>query len=399
MNLDNNESLKRLLLNMKYDSKKTLSENLDRIILNEDKTNKSYLLAVLTNGPGDTSKQLKGQEIPVGSEISKNGDFVDVKSGSINYRFDCKSKIFTSTNIGVTKIFDIYNNTTWVSSSGKVKAGSEMEDVLLTEYCPSKPFDSSTHWVKDQATWQALKNGLQWMLDQGYLCPGGKPCGQKIATDSSDNWIVIDQVYFHKRKEYGAFAGAKCGVKAKLASGGQLSGAVKDKNDSWHIDLFNTFLIDENDGNVKLDIPKYVTKYVRCTEGSKKDEKVVDKTKSDVKTTQTPKKTTVQSGWNETCQGTYSMGCKTPEVGRVQQCLKDQGLYPYTVDDKFGKRTRTAVYNKLGKSSFTDADIETICKTTSGGGGEPQDDFDLDMGRRTGEEQEIDDKTWTGDVY
>lgn len=388
MNLDNNESLKRLLLNMKYDSKKTLSENLEKVIISEGTTNKVYTLKIRTN-PSSMARQ--SFNIPAGLQITKRKKNIEIgtKNTEHFYSYGCDTGDFSY--IGSLS-----------GSGGATYENEDLGNLLENDYCKEPViFDSSTHWVKDQATWDALKNGLQWMLDQGFLCPGGKgnPCGQKIATDASDNWIVIDQVYFHKRKEYGAFAGAKCGVKAKLASGGQLSGAVKDKNDSWHIDLFNTFLIDENDGNVKLDIPKYVTKYVRCTEGNKKDEKVVDKTKSEVKTT-TPKKiTTPNTGWNETCQGTYSMSCKTPEVGRVQQCLKDQGLYPYKVDDKFGKLTRNAVYNKLGKSSFTDADIETICKTTSGGGGEPQDDFDLDMGRRTGEEQEIDDKTWTGDVY
>ena len=103
----------------------------------------------------------------------------------------------------------------------------------------------------------------------------------------------------------------------------------------------------------------------------------------------------VSSSWNTTCKGTYSMGCNTPEVGQAQQCLKDANLYPYRVDNKFGKLTRNAVNAKIGKSSFTDADLQTICKAKEGSGGN---DFDRDMGV-VSDEKEKEDTTWTGDVY
>jgi hypothetical protein len=92
------------------------------------------------------------------------------------------------------------------------------------------------------------------------------------------------------------------------------------------------------------------------------------------------------------------MGCITPEVGEAQQCLKDDGLYPYRVDNKFGSKTRDAVKAKIGKTYFTDADLQTICKTKKGGGGEDEYDFDKDMGGGSGQ-QEKEDTTWTGDVY
>jgi hypothetical protein len=106
------------------------------------------------------------------------------------------------------------------------------------------------------------------------------------------------------------------------------------------------------------------------------------------------------TSWNQNCKGTYSMGCKTPEVGQAQQCLKDQGLYLSTPDNMFGRKTKDAIYSKLGKNSFTDADLNTICKTTKGGGGE-QEDLNIDnyQGGSSSTTQPKQDMTWTGTVY
>jgi hypothetical protein len=164
------------------------------------------------------------------------------------------------------------------------------------------------------------------------------------------------------------------------------------KEEDWNIEYWN-----DEDGTTNWSIPDLGPLLYQdyCVVKDNKVKTTTPKTTTKPKTT--PKKiTTPNTGWNETCQGTYSMGCKTPEVGEAQQCLKDEGLYPYTVDNKFGSKTRSAVYKKLNKSSFTDEDLKTICKTTAGGGG--QDDFDSDMGSTSGDST-IDDKTWTGDVY
>lgn len=58
------------------------------------------------------------------------------------------------------------------------------------------------------------------------------------------------------------------------------------------------------------------------------------------------------------CTGTYSVRCKSEVIRKVQGCLgiKTDGL--------FGKRTKNAVNAKIGKTSFTDADVNTICGTT-----------------------------------
>jgi hypothetical protein len=59
------------------------------------------------------------------------------------------------------------------------------------------------------------------------------------------------------------------------------------------------------------------------------------------------------------CTGTYSIGCKSQVIRKAQGCL---GI---TADGLFGPETKGAVTSKLGRPSFTDADINTICGTTT----------------------------------
>ena len=59
------------------------------------------------------------------------------------------------------------------------------------------------------------------------------------------------------------------------------------------------------------------------------------------------------------CTGTYSVGCKSQVIRKAQGCL---GI---TADGLFGPETKNAVTSKLGRPSFTDADINTICGTTT----------------------------------
>jgi hypothetical protein len=56
------------------------------------------------------------------------------------------------------------------------------------------------------------------------------------------------------------------------------------------------------------------------------------------------------------CSGTYSFGCKSDVIAKVQACIGT------TADGKFGPKTKAALTAK-GFSSFTDADVEKICKT------------------------------------
>jgi hypothetical protein len=60
-------------------------------------------------------------------------------------------------------------------------------------------------------------------------------------------------------------------------------------------------------------------------------------------------------GSYKTCSGTYTQGCKSEIIKKVQGCL---GL---VADGKFGPKTQSSLVSKGYKSGFTDADVDKIC--------------------------------------
>ena len=75
---------------------------------------------------------------------------------------------------------------------------------------------------------------------------------------------------------------------------------------------------------------------------------------------ETPKKDDKKTGGKtgggyKSCTGTYSFGCKSDIIAKVQGCL---GL---VTDGKFGPKTKSALSGK-GFTTFTDADVDKICK-------------------------------------
>jgi hypothetical protein len=65
-----------------------------------------------------------------------------------------------------------------------------------------------------------------------------------------------------------------------------------------------------------------------------------------------------KTGGYKPCSGTYSKGCKSDTIAKVQGCL---GL---VTDGKFGPKTQAALSGK-GFTTFTDADVTKICEKTN----------------------------------
>jgi hypothetical protein len=65
-----------------------------------------------------------------------------------------------------------------------------------------------------------------------------------------------------------------------------------------------------------------------------------------------------KTGGYKSCSGTYSKGCKSDVIAKVQGCL---GL---VTDGKFGPKTQAALSGK-GFTTFTDADVNKICEKTT----------------------------------
>jgi hypothetical protein len=104
------------------------------------------------------------------------------------------------------------------------------------------------------------------------------------------------------------------------------------------------------------DSPDEWKMFTRPLEGMIEDTEVVLKPEEQKKGGGTGGKKS--GGGYKPCSGTYSYGCKSEAISKVQACLG--GLTP---DGKFGPKTKKALAAK-GITSFTDADITKICTTT-----------------------------------
>jgi hypothetical protein len=83
------------------------------------------------------------------------------------------------------------------------------------------------------------------------------------------------------------------------------------------------------------------------------------------------------------CSGTYSYHCKSKAIATVQDCLG--GL---VIDGKFGPKTRAAL-EKIGFTSFTDEDVDEICRNYEGSNTSTDDDSDIELGNISSKGQEL----------
>ena len=392
-----NEDLNLIKLFMNYDSKKTLNENVDSNKLNlllEEFDVKDFIAKhdYYLSSDSVYSYVYNGLTFkPKGNKGPKNWAYLVDKPFQ-----DDDPLVFQCEPIKVSgKYANLWEpeglGTFWGSNpldwKGKYKTyfNSDLVNLLKAHFCSSskvvdsstKEYNSKTHWVKNEAAWQTLLKKLQWMSNEYF--GGGK-------ITITEFWVAVDQVKFHKLKELGSFAEANCGAKANPASGGQYDGE----------DLFSFKL---KGTNIDAPITDFVTFYIRCEKGNKAETlgtgnkpetqtKTQTQTQTKPKTTQTKPKTT-QTKPKVTfteCSNTYSYGCRSEKIEEAQKCLKDQGLYSYTVDGKFGSKTLKSIKSKLNKTYFTDSDITAICgrkqeekpldsESTPGGGSKKEEDY------------------------
>jgi hypothetical protein len=69
----------------------------------------------------------------------------------------------------------------------------------------------------------------------------------------------------------------------------------------------------------------------------------------------------------KSCSGTYSLGCESERITKVQGCLNEllhfnDDANKMAEDGKFGKKTQEALKQHLGKTTFTDAEAHKICQ-------------------------------------
>ena len=472
----NEDLIKRSLLYMNYDSKKTLNENISNInLLMEDTTSAAYALKLKTSAPGGNSA--KNMRISKGSTITQNGDLLVFDNPDVFFAYNCVDKTFkASSKSSFPAIKSMITGSIWTSDS------KELDDLLVTKYCKNVVVDSGSKdgsGSKDNSAKKTDKSYVIRLRNDNTLknaksmhtVPGparvGKngdiltigtfqySCSKRIFAvgPGTDQLTSLGAVY--ENEDFAKYLdGNHCKTTSKTSSFDWMANGnnnywqvlktslekndlvpyVKESSDAKQGSFYywGKFIVWRNtpnkfithgDTNVLGKISNYNGKYAGQTALSNIELTLSNGEKSDVLAFITKYSSTISgrdsgiqndpgpkpnpkpdytpgggSKPKNECKGTYSMGCITPEVGEAQQCLKDDGLYPYRVDNKFGSKTRDAVKAKIGKTYFTDADLQTICKTTQGGGGEDEYDFDKDMGGGSGG-QEKEDTTWTGDVY
>jgi hypothetical protein len=300
MNTNNDDIIKKSLLYMNYDSKKTLSENYQKVLLIEQTT--TY------KGPFYPSPLVPGSSETAGfGSYNYRGTGQYFKTGAAGSKFSVTATEFDGTVV-VVRADDL-----------GIKFRYKCKDNTKDSY----KFNFKNGDIYDKGKWN-------------------KTCCTKVQNWNADYWND------------------------------------EDGTDNWAIDGLGQLLYKD---------------YCQA-KTVKKDEK-----KNEYKLGGGGKGTS----WNQNCKPNYYFGCMSTVIGQAQQCLKDQGLYPYAPDNKFGKKTREGVRSKLGKDTFSDSDLQTICKTNQGGGGEQQqqkDDLNIDNYTNTtpiGQNKQ--DTTWAGDLY
>jgi hypothetical protein len=358
----NEDLIKRSLLYMNYDSKKTLNENINNInLLTEDATSKEYDLFIVRNSTGFAIQVFN---LPNNLNIVSDNKKITIGTGPYKFTYNCGSKYF------------VYDGT-MTGSGGSTYTNKELSDLMESKYCKSTSKTSSFDWMANGNNnyWTVLKRNLE----NNDLVRSVK----ESSNEKQGSFYYWNKFIVWRNMPGNFISHASTTITGKISN---YNGKYAGQNALSNIELTLS-------NGEKSNVLDYITKYSSTISG--RDSGV----RNDPGKDKTPKPDyTPGGGGKNECKGTYSMGCITPEVGEAQQCLKDDGLYPYRVDNKFGSKTRDAVKTKIGKTYFTDADLQTICKTKKGGGGDDEYDFDKDMGGGSGQ-QEKEDTTWTGDVY
>jgi len=173
-------------------------------------------------------------------------------------------------------------------------------------------------------------------------------------TDDIEDAIVNDSYGFQggtdEEKLFGAFKQLESGTASDFCALVKYYNSHSDSGD----------LFDDLDGDIDAESEwKQIYRPIRnCVEDSLltlKDEPVKNDGKK--KTGGGSKTGGSKTGGYKPCSGTYSYGCKSEVIAKVQSCIG--GLTP---DGKFGPKTKSALSGK-GITTFTDADVTKICST------------------------------------
>lgn len=406
-----NENLKKIKLFMNYDSKKTLSENLQ--LLNESaptidtnlgtvklnqkadfentvnnapelRLKSGTVFTKKTNGTlvtspnqayqlvSDTTGADRGSGVGTITYYCKTNN-LDIKGRTDEYK---KDNLFIPENaMNEKEAFQSLCNNTKVQGSGGTPKSTTNTAVKpgTTKAVSNVPYNA--HWEKLYELLKDLGVNPQYHLDdyqKGITGAGGFWFGRFVI-----NRFGSPFVYWGRDMKY----------KGVIKGGGKYGGQpLKDV-------MLNTNV----DGSSEMSLAAFVqrnfggeSKSVSSQDAEKSKTIGGGNTNQNISNTKTN-----TSSWRNCSTGPYSFGCLGSNITKMQECLKAKGFYPYRVDDQFGSKTLKAVKKALGKNSFTDSDITTFCQTTS-----KKQELDFDNpSQDIPKSDNQDTSTWAGDVY
>ncbi len=314
---EGNDALKRVLLMMKYDANKTLTENVEEI----QEQNRGYVATGSAAGGAALGAGVTAAGLLPGTAVVGAG----TTGGAM-----------TLGTMGVGAAAEAVGGALGIGLAGgaAVLGGAAALAVLPLAY------------------WLITKDDGKTKVDRMFkYCSTDKNKVSKITRGVNDTTIrdLSDKLY-------DAMEGIGTDEEAIYSAFGSLKTtsdfcALVDRYNKDYGDL-----LDSLDGDIddQSEWDKIYRPIRNCVEDSllsikdeQKGKEIIKKGGGKVKSSYKP------------CKGTYTKGCKADAVIQIQGCLS---LVP---DGKFGPKTQAALESKGYKNGFTDADITKICNTPS----------------------------------
>jgi hypothetical protein len=358
---EGNDALKRVLLMMKYDAKKTLTENIEEMESVDEQYGASAAAGAGVGAAIGAGTAL-ATAVPAGA-----GALIAAPTGAATLIPTIASwTLGTGSFIGTT------------AATALVGGAIGLAVVPLIYWLATK--DTGANKVKkmfDMCSTDAAKIAkLKRKLGDGEL---------RAITDDIEDAIVNDSWGFQggtdEEKLFAAFKKLEAGTASDFCALIKYYNSHSDSGDLW----------DDLDSDIDAESEwKQIYRPIRnCVEDSLKT--IVDETIKDCKQDPTQAKckkvvpVPVKPKFKD-CTGTYTIGCKSDVIKKVQGCLN------ITTDGLFGQKTQGALESKGFKNGFTDADVAKLCpaNVVVAPPVNPEDQYGYDTGNQQGQKPPFD---------
>ena len=357
---EGNDALKRVLLMMKYDAKKTLTENIEEME-SVDEQYEAPAVAGTAIGAGagaaaGAAGLLGAAAVPLPAIAGATAQAAALGTGLIG-------PISATLGVGA-------------ATAGAIVGGAVGLAVLPLVY-----------WLvtKDTGANKVKKMFEMCSTDAAKIAKLPRKLGEtdlRSITDDIDDAINEKTWGFmagtDEEKLFGAFKKLEYGTASDFCALIKYYNAHSDSGD----------LFDDLDSDIDAESEwKQIYRPIRnCVEDSLKT--IADETIQDCKTNPNQAKCKAGGGGGggkttpkfKDCTGTYTQGCKSDVIKKVQGCLnvKPDGL--------FGPKTQGALESKGYKNGFTDADVDKLCpaNVVVEPPVKPEDQYGYDTGNQQG---------------